>query len=59
MMGSSMTNTKSARLLVYVAGVVNQNLLLQNEYLIAENRILRTHRLARMRLLSCDCPTER
>ena len=30
-----------ARLLAYVTGLVNQELLLQNEYLAAENRILR------------------
>ena len=30
-----------ARLLAFVTGVVNQELLLQNEYLVAENRILR------------------
>ena len=30
-----------ARLLAYVTGTVNQELLLQNEYLAAENRILR------------------
>ena len=30
--------------------MVNQQLLLQNEYLIAENRILRSHLLARLRL---------
>src|SRR5260370_6920182 len=30
-----------ARLLAYVAGTVNQELLLRNEYLAAENRILR------------------
>jgi putative transposase len=29
-----------ARLLAYVTGTVNQQLLLQNEYLIAENRML-------------------
>src|SRR6516164_2490405 len=34
------------RLLAYVAGLVNHQLLLQNEYLAAENRILR----ARLRL---------
>jgi hypothetical protein len=28
-----------ARLLAYVTGMVNQQLLLQNEYLLAENRI--------------------
>ena len=30
-----------ARLLAYVIGTVNQELLLRNEYLAAENRILR------------------
>jgi hypothetical protein len=30
-----------ARLLAFVTGLVNQELLLGNEYLIAENRILR------------------
>ena len=38
-----MKNTQVARLLAYVTGLVNQQLLLQNEYLIAENRILRSH----------------
>src|ERR1022692_642671 len=36
-----------ARLLTYVTGLVNQKLLLQNEYLAAENRILRAHLPAR------------
>jgi hypothetical protein len=31
-------------LLAYVTGQVNQELLLQNEYLAAENRILRAQR---------------
>jgi putative transposase len=30
-----------ARMLAYVIGTVNQELLLRNEYLAAENRILR------------------
>ena len=30
-----------ARLLAFVTGLVNQELLLRNEYLAAENRILR------------------
>ena len=30
-----------ARLLAHIAGTVNQELLLKNEYLAAENRILR------------------
>jgi hypothetical protein len=33
-----------------VTGLVNQELLLQNEYLAAENRILRAHLPARLRL---------
>src|SRR5689334_14788599 len=32
-----------ARILAYVTGRVNQELLLKNEYLAAENRILRSH----------------
>ena len=39
-----------ARLLAYVTGFVNQQLLLQNEYLVAENRILRAHLTSRLRL---------
>jgi putative transposase len=53
-----------ARLLAYVTGTLNQELLLRNEYLAAENRILRgqikgrvllseaeiAHRLGRMAL---------
>ena len=35
------TNTTCARLLAYVTGLVNQELLLQNEYLLAENGILK------------------
>jgi putative transposase len=45
-----MTDNKWARLLAYVSGLVNQKLLLQNEYLAAENRILRAHLPARLRL---------
>jgi putative transposase len=45
-----MKNTQVARLLAYITGMVNQQLLLQNEYLVAENRILRAHLPARMRL---------
>ena len=41
-----------ARLLAFVTGLVNQELLLQNEYLAAENRILRCHLPTRLRL--CD-----
>src|SRR5215813_2272984 len=36
-------DNKWMRLLAYVTGLVNQELLLQNEYLVAENRILKAH----------------
>jgi hypothetical protein len=45
-----MKGNQWARLLAYVTGLVNQELLLQNEYLAAENRILRAHLPARLRL---------
>ena len=45
-----MKNSKWVRLLAYVTGSVNEELLLQNEYLAAENRILRTKLPARLRL---------
>ena len=45
-----MNGNQWARLLAYVTGLVNQELLLQNEYLSAENRILRAHLPARLRL---------
>src|SRR6202040_3637936 len=45
-----MRNKKWVRLLAYVTGSVNQGLLLQNEYLVAENRILRAKLPSRLRL---------
>ena len=39
-----------ARLLAFVTGLVNQELLLRHEYLIAENCILRSHLPNRLRL---------
>jgi putative transposase len=45
-----MKDNNWARLLAYVTGLVNQELLLQNEYLAAENRILRSHLPTRLRL---------
>ena len=45
-----MKNNHWTRLLAYVTGLVNQELLLQNEYLAAENRILRAHLPTRLRL---------
>jgi transposase InsO family protein len=47
-----MNGNQLARLLAYVTGSVNQELLLQNEYLAAENRILRAHLPERLRLSS-------
>ena len=46
-----------ARLLAYVTGLVNQELLRQVEYLAAENRILRTHAPARLRLSDAERAT--
>jgi putative transposase len=45
-----MKKTQVARLLAYVTGMLNQRLLLQNEYLLAENRILRAHLPTRLLL---------
>jgi hypothetical protein len=45
-----MKETPWVRLLAYVTGLINQEILLKNEYLAAENRILRAHLPARMRL---------
>ena len=38
------------RLFAYVTGMINQELLLRNEYLAAENRILRARIPGRLRL---------
>src|SRR3954454_19097258 len=46
-----------ARLLTYVTGMVHSALLLQVEYLVAENRILRTHAPARLRLTNTERAT--
>ena len=52
-----MTNTQVARLLAYVIGLVNQQQLLQNEYLIAENKILRSDLPARVPLTNAQRAT--
>ena len=52
-----MRNKKWVRLLAYVTGSVNQELLLQNEYLAAENRILRAKLPSRLRLLNPERAT--
>ena len=49
-----MHNNSWARLLAYVTGLVNQRLLLQCEYLVAENRILRSHLPANLRLFDSE-----
>ena len=46
-----------ARLLAFVTGLVNQELLLRNEYLAAENRILRAHLPSRLRLWDTERST--
>jgi hypothetical protein len=38
-----------ARILAYITGTVDQQLLLRNEYLVAENRILKAQLHGRMR----------
>jgi transposase InsO family protein len=45
-----MQNNSWARLLAYVTGLVNHRLLLQCEYLVAENRVLRAHLPGKVRL---------
>jgi len=46
-----MADTKNwLRLLVYVTGSINQELLLRNEYLAAENRLLKSQIKGRLRL---------
>ena len=45
-----MKKNQVARLLAYVTGMVNQQLLLHNEYLLAENKILRAHLPSRLLL---------
>ena len=47
------TGYQLARLLAYVTGLVNQELLLQVEYLAAENRIVRAQAPVRLRLSDC------
>jgi hypothetical protein len=52
-----MRNKKWVRLLAYVTGSVDQELLLQNEYLTAENRILRAKLPLRLRLSDLERAT--
>ena len=43
-----------ARMLAYITGTVDQELLLRNEYLAAENRILRSQIKGRMLLSDAE-----
>src|SRR6516164_11577735 len=52
-----MRDNKWPRLLAYITGLVNQRLLLQCEYLIAENRVLRSHVTGRLRLSDTERST--
>jgi putative transposase len=52
-----MRNSRWLRLLAYVTGSVNQELLLRNEYLAAENRVLRAKLPARLRLMDPERAT--
>jgi putative transposase len=52
-----MRNNKWVRLLAYVTGGVNQELLLQNKYLVAENLILRAKLPSRLRLSDLERAT--
>ena len=52
-----MRNNTCAPLLAYLTGLVNQRLLLQCEYLIAENRVLRSHVSGRLRLSNAERST--
>ena len=46
-----------ARILGYITGTVDQDLLLRNEYLVAENRILRAQLMGRLRLSDTERAT--
>src|SRR5215204_5134601 len=52
-----MKDNSWARILPYVTGLINQELLLRNEYLAAENRILRPHLSSRLRLTDSERST--
>ena len=52
-----MVKTDWLRVLGYVTGLVNQELLLKNEYLVAENRILKAHIKGRLLLLDGEKAT--
>jgi putative transposase len=47
-----------ARILAYVTGTVDQELLTRNEYLAAENRILKTQLKGRLKLSDTEGSTQ-
>jgi hypothetical protein len=44
-----------ARMLAYVTGTVDQELLARNEYLAAENRIIKSQLKGRLKLSDAEC----
>ncbi len=46
-----------ARMLAYITGTVDQELLLRNEYLVAENRVLRAQLKGQLRLSDAERAT--
>ena len=42
------------RILAYITGTVDQELLLRNEYLVAENRIIKAQLKTRLRLTDAE-----
>jgi putative transposase len=46
-----------ARIVAYVTGTVDQELLARNEYLVTENRILKTQLNGRLRLSDAERAT--
>ena len=56
-MGAWGIDTQWARMLAYITGLVEQELLLRTEYLAAENRILRAQLKGRLRLSDAERAT--
>ena len=56
-MGAWGIDRQWARMLAYITGLVDQELLVRTEYLAAENRILRAQLKGRLRLLDAERAT--
>ncbi len=56
-MGGWGIDTRWARMLAYITGLVEQELLVRTEYLAAENRILRAQLKGRLRLSDAERTT--